>query len=249
MGKTLQALCVIQSRSLVVAPTSVIHNWCQETEKFRPDLSVCLYHGSNREMDLDADIVVTSYAIVRNDIELFRKINWETIILDEAQAIKNPNSQTARAIYSLNGNMKVALTGTPIENRLQELWSLFHFLCPGLLQGLSEFRARYEVPISKGDASVAKQLRQRIRPFVLRRLKKEVAPELPPRTDVVLRCSLTDKEQKLYDAIRISTQKEIVKALSEGRFNTMTALEALPFASSGLPFGFIAGHEAETSAR
>ncbi|MGC6508045.1 MAG: DEAD/DEAH box helicase [Myxococcota bacterium] len=208
LGKTLQALCIIRKRSLVVAPTSVIYNWCLEVEKFRPELSVCLYHGSSRQLDLNADIIVTSYAIVRNDVRKMAEVDWSTIILDEAQAIKNPNSQTAQAIFSLQGEMKLALTGTPIENRLQELWSLFHFLCPGLLQGLSEFRARYELPISKGSAVAAQQLRQRIRPFVLRRMKKEVAPELPPRTNIVLRCTLSERERRLYEAIRISTQKK-----------------------------------------
>lgn len=250
LGKTLQALCVIRKRSLVIAPTSVIHNWCLEVEKFRPDLSVCLYHGSSRILDVNSDIVVTSYAIVRNDVQKIKSLTWDSIILDEAQAIKNPNSQTAQAIFSLQGNMKLALTGTPIENRLQELWSLFHFLCPGLLQGLSEFRSRYELPISKGSAVAATQLRQRIKPFVLRRMKKEVAPELPPRTNIVLRCTLSEDEKRLYEAIRISTQKEIVRALAEGRFNTMTALEALlRLRQAACHSGLLPGHEAQTSSK
>ena len=144
--------------------------------------------------------------------------------------------------------MKLALTGTPIENRLQELWSLFHFLCPGLLQGLSEFRTRYELPISKGSGNTAK-LRQRIKPFVLRRMKKEVAPELPPRTNIVLRCTLSEHERRLYEAIQ-SAHKKIVKALAEGRFNTMTALEALlRLRQAACHSGLLPGHEAQSSAK
>lgn len=250
LGKTLQALCVIRKRALVVAPTSVIYNWDQEAQKFRPSLKVCLYHGSNRKIDMDADIIVTSYSIIRNDVQKLREIEWDTIILDEAQAIKNPNSQTSQAVFSLTANVKLALTGTPIENRLQELWSLFHFLCPGLLQGLSEFKQRYENPISRGDSGAAEALRQRIRPFVLRRLKKEVAPELPPRTDIVLRCTLSEEEQAVYDAVRISTQKDIVQAITEGRFNTMTALEALlRLRQASCHVGLLPGREAPISSK
>src|SRR5690606_271002 len=140
--------------------------------------------------------------------------------------IKNPTSKVARAAYKLRAKFKVALTGTPVENHLEDLWSQFHFLQPGLLGGRGEFSDRYVKPIALGDGDAAKRLRRRIRPFVLRRLKSEVAKELPPRIDVVLRCELDTHERRAYDAVRAATQEQVVERLASGA-NVMQVLEAL----------------------
>ena len=251
LGKTLQTLCILQKRSLVVVPTSVISNWKQEAEKFRPNLSVHIYHGTQRTYNTEADVVLTSYAILRNDLEKFQQEEWKVVVLDEAQAIKNPRSQTAQAAFALHAKFRVALTGTPIENRLEELWSQMHFLCPGFLSGIKNFRKQYEVPIANGDSGVAKRLRERIKPFVLRRLKKNVAKELPPRTNMTLRCTLTEDERILYDAVRAATHEQMVQALEEGKnFSVMSALEALlRMRQASCHSGLLPGKEAPTSSK
>jgi superfamily II DNA or RNA helicase len=234
LGKTIQTLCVLRSgldgelrrQTLVVSPTSVLRNWKAEIEKFRPGLRASIYHGPTRSLDADVDVILTTYAILRLDIEALSAREWDTAVLDEAQAIKNPTSKVARAAYRLRAKFKVALTGTPVENHLEDLWSQFHYLQPGLLGGRSDFNDRYVRPIAIGDEAAAKRLRRRIRPFVLRRLKSEVATELPPRTDVVLRCELSTEERRIYDAVRAATQSEIVERLTQGT-NVMQVLEAL----------------------
>ena len=226
LGKTLQALSAIKGRTLVVAPTSVLYNWAEEATRFRPDLKVCVFHGASRKMDSDADLVLTSYTLMRSEIENLVQERWGTIVLDEGQTIKNPNSQVSQAAYRLESDARFVLTGTPIENRLEEIWSLFHFLNRGLLGTLQDFKDRYIEPISSGSEIALDRLRKRIRPFLLRRLKKDVAPELPPRTDIVLRCELSGQERKVYEAIRASTQKEVVAQLQAGG-GVMKALEAL----------------------
>ena len=226
LGKTLQALCAIEGRTLVVAPTSVLHGWSREIERFRPSLSVSLYHGPSRQLDPEARVTITSYALLRQDVDLLTEPTWDCVILDEAQAIKNPESQIARAAHRLDARARFALTGTPVENRLEELWSQLHFLNPGLLGGRTDFRDRYARPIGDGDGEVARRLRQRIRPFLLRRLKSQVAPELPPLTEIVLDCDLTTEERAVYDAIRAATVRDVVERLRAGG-NVMAALEAL----------------------
>ncbi|MFQ5418564.1 MAG: DEAD/DEAH box helicase, partial [Myxococcota bacterium] len=226
LGKTLQALCALRGRTLVVAPTSVLHNWAAEIRRFRPGLSYDLYHGPRRQLDPDADVTITSYAILRLDIDKLAAEAWDTAILDEAQAIKNPTSQVARAAYRLSASFRVTMSGTPVENRLDELWSQFHFINRGLLGGRREFEERYAAPIDRGEPDAAERLRERVRPFLLRRLKEKVAPELPPRTDVVLRASLSKSERDTYDAVRAATVPEIVQRISAGS-GVMAALEAL----------------------
>jgi superfamily II DNA or RNA helicase len=226
LGKTLQALCVIQAPCLVVAPAGVLYNWQREIARFRPSLSVNLYHGPNRELDDDASVTLTSYATLRNDIDTLSGVRWDTVVLDEAQNIKNADSQAARAAFDLDARFRMTLTGTPVENRLDELWSQFHFLNRGLLGGRPDFQERYGKPIAEGDPTAITRLRDRIRPFLLRRLKREVAKDLPPRIEVVLRCILSDRERELYDAIRAATQKDILEQLQTGG-NVLAALEAL----------------------
>jgi superfamily II DNA or RNA helicase len=228
LGKTIQALCALPARSLVVAPTSLLHNWIDEMERFRPGLRWNLYHGPKRLLDEDADVVLTSYAILRLDADLLGDIRWDAVVLDEAQTIKNPNSQVAQAAFGLNADFRMALTGTPVENRLEELWSQLHFLNRGLLGGLRDFQERYARPIADGDTDAADRLRERIHPFVLRRLKRDVAPELPPRTEVVVHCELSEEERAVYDAVRAATVAQVVEQLRSGQSGgVMAALEAL----------------------
>ncbi len=226
LGKTVQALCVLDGPSLVVCPTSVLFNWAEEMQRFRPELSFELYHGGNRELTHEADVTLTSYAILRIDIDALAERRWQTVILDEAQNIKNPDSQVAQAAYRLDAEFRVALTGTPVENRLDELWSQLHFLNRGLLGGRAHFRRRYARPIADGDPHSAALLRERIRPFLLRRKKQDVAPELPPLTEVVLHCELSDEERAVYNAVRAATVEQVVAQLSAGG-SVLAALEAL----------------------
>ncbi len=228
LGKTVQALCALDVRSLVVAPTSLLHNWTDEIERFRPELRHCVYHGPKRELDDQADVVLTSYAILRIERTRLAAESWQTVVIDEAQNIKNPDSQLASAAYALRADFRIALTGTPVENRLDELWSQFHFLNRGLLGGRKDFQTRYARPIADGDAEAAERLRERIHPFVLRRLTREVAPELPPRTELVLHCELSKSEREVYDTVRAATVAKVVEQLrASGRGSVMAALEAL----------------------
>jgi SNF2 domain-containing protein/helicase-like protein len=236
LGKTLQAMCAFDGPTLVVCPTSVVFNWQAELARFRPGLKVSLYHGAARALDATADVTLTSYALLRLDAKVLSAHAWNAVVLDEAQAIKNPDSQTARAAYALPASFRLALTGTPVENRLEELWSLMHFTNRGLLGGRSDFADRYARPIAEGRAGAAAALRARVRPFLLRRLKQDVAPELPPRTDAVLRVELGDGERAVYDAVRAATRKDVLALLggadgegsNKGRGRGMiAALEAL----------------------
>jgi SNF2 family DNA or RNA helicase len=249
LGKTIQALCAIHGRTLIVSPTSVLHNWADEIRRFRPGLTHAVYHGPNRELDRDADVTLTTYALLRLDADRLAGEHWDTVVLDEAQAIKNPGSQVASAAFGLDASFRVALTGTPVENRLEELWSQFHFINPGLLGGRSDFQDRYAGPIAQGQPEVARRLRERIRPFVLRRLKQEVAPELPPRTDVVLYCELNDEERGVYDAIRAATMEDVVKRLGQGG-GVLAALEALlRLRQAACHSALVPGREADGSSK
>ena len=249
LGKTLQAIASLRGRALVVCPKSVVHNWADEVAKFRPSLRVCRYQGPRRALDPAADVTITTYAIARLDVDALEKVGWSAVVLDEAQAIKNPDSQAARAAYRLKAPFRLALSGTPVENRLDELWSLFHFASPGLLGGRSDFRDRYERPIAEGEAGAAAQLREVIRPFLLRRLKREVARDLPPRTDVVLTVELDEQERAVYDAVRAATQKELLDRLAQ-EGNVLAALEALlRLRQAACHPALVPGQKAETSSK
>jgi SNF2 family DNA or RNA helicase len=226
LGKTLETLCSLRGRTLVVCPKSVVYNWAEEIARFRPNLRAAIYHGPKRELDSAADVTLTTYAVLRLDAERLSAESWDAVVLDEAQAIKNPDSQSARAAYSLGGRFRVALSGTPIENRLEELWSIMHFCNPGLLGGRSDFDERYSKRVQEGDARAAEALQRKIRPFLLRRTKKEVLPELPPRSELVLYVELEDSERAVYDAVKAATKKRVVEELAHGT-NTLAVLEAL----------------------
>lgn len=226
LGKTLQTLCVMRGRVLVVAPKSVISAWKEQIEKFRPSLRVALYQGTARELDPSADVTLVTYGLLRLEAELFAGENWDLAVLDEAQTIKNPSSLVAQAAHRIRATARITLSGTPVENRLDDLWSQFHFLNPGLLGSHSEFLREFADPIANGNENVTALFRRRIRPFILRRLKREVAPELPARTEVVLRSDFSLEERALYDALLTSTRKEVVEKLDAGG-SPLSVLELL----------------------
>ncbi len=253
LGKTVEAMCVFGKKVLVVCPTSVLPNWRAELGRFRPGLRVSVYHGPARKLDDGADVTLTTYAILRLDSEELGRRHFETAVLDEAQAIKNPDSQAARAAFALNADFRLVMTGTPVENRLDELWSLMHFANRGLLGGRREFDADLARPIADGMAGAAENLRQRIRPFVLRRRKAEVAPELPPRSEALLSVALDERERGLYDAVRAATQRDLVAALGSeggGKLDVMKALEALlRLRQAACHSGLLPGQKAATSSK
>jgi superfamily II DNA or RNA helicase len=248
LGKTLQSLCVLEKGSLVVCPTSVLANWKAELARFRPSLSVNTYHGPARALR-EADVTLTTYALLRLDAEALAAKDWRVVVLDEAQAIKKPDSQVARAAYRLSGSLKLAVTGTPLENHLEELWSLMHFANPGLLGGRRDFEERFASAIEAGSEERAQALRKKVAPFLLRRLKKDVAPELPPRTEAVRFVTLDEREQAVYDAVRAATRAEVVTLLSGGG-SILKALEALlRLRQAACHSALVPGQQAKTSSK
>jgi superfamily II DNA or RNA helicase len=249
LGKTLETLCAVGGRTLIVCPKSVVHNWSSEIARFLPELTVSVYHGPKRELGPNAAITLTTYALLRLDAERLAAEPWDCVVLDEAQAIKNPDSQGARAAYAVPAAFRVALSGTPVENRLEELWSLMHFANPGLLGGRSDFRERYEGPVSGGDAAALERLRARVRPFLLRRLKSEVLPELPPRSEVVLYCELDQAERAIYQAVLAANQSAVIAKLREGG-NLLGAFELLlRLRQAACHPALVPGQSAESSAK
>ncbi len=249
LGKTLQTICVLKGRTLVICPKSVVYNWVEEIARFRPSLRTSIYQGSKREIDPKADVTLMTYAVLRMDVDRLSEEEWDIVVLDEAQAIKNEGSQTARAAFELKANFRVALSGTPVENRLEELWSVMHFTNPGLLGGRGDFQERYVTPISNGDRSAAVRLRAKIRPFVMRRMKREVIPELPPRTDAVMNIELDETERAIYDAVRVATKKEVTEKLAKGG-GVLAALEALlRLRQAACHPSLVPGQQAETSSK
>lgn len=249
LGKTLQAICVFQGRTLIVCPTSVLSAWSEQIARFRPSLRVSLYYGANREFDPSSDVVLTSYGLLRTERERLVGEVFDTIVLDEAQTIKNPDSQVAKAAHSLRARFRIALSGTPVENRMEDLWSQFEFLNPGLLGTLSEFRETYASPISRGEKDASIRLTRIIRPFLLRRLKREVAPELPARTEVVLHAELSPSERELYSALLAASRNEVLAALDSGGsvFGALEQLLRLRQASSHP--SLVPGEQASTSSK
>lgn len=249
LGKTLQTICVLGGRSLVICPKSVVYNWAEEIARFRPRLTTAIYHGVKRELDVKVDVTLTTYAVLRMDVDRLSTEHWDVLVLDEAQAIKNANSQTARAAFELDADFRIALSGTPVENRLEELWSIMNFANPGLLGARSDFQERYSGPIANGNTGAAGRLRAKIRPFVLRRMKREVVPELPPRTDSVLHVELDETERAVYDAVRVATKKDVAAKLAQGG-GVLAALEALlRLRQAACHSELVPGQHAETSSK
>ena len=206
LGKTVQTLSFIQHMAdkgssgpnLIMVPTSVLPNWEREAAKFVPNLSLLVIYGTRREGMFkkipESNIVLTTYALLRRDLEELEKYEFNSIILDEAQNIKNPNTITARAVRRINANMRLCLSGTPIENSLFELWSLFEFLMPGFLGAQHAFQRGIVKPIKDGDTEALEYLRSRVRPFILRRTKDQVAKDLPPKIENTYYCALTEEQ-------------------------------------------------------
>ncbi len=222
LGKTVQVVSYLLRRkqidgpkpSLVIAPTSVTHTWEAEIARFAPDLNVLrLQSGSERAARYDdipkADVVVTSYALARLDAQQLSAFNFRALILDEAQNAKNPSSQIARVVRGLHAEHRLALTGTPVENSLRDLWAIFAFVEPGLLGSESSFRRRFEVPIAENDEVTTATLRSRLEPFLLRRTKEDVAPELPDRTEVSLACELSPLQRRLYRGVAEAARRDV----------------------------------------
>jgi len=228
LGKTLQALTVLQEAkdtdgpapTLVVCPTTVVFNWENEIEKFAPELTHLRITGTERASLFkkipEYDIIITSYALIRRDIAKLKDFNFRYVILDESQNIKNAGSQTAQAVKRLQAEHKLALSGTPIENKLEELWSVFDFLMPGFLFDMHEFNYRYVSPImEREDKTVEKRLKMQIFPFILRRMKRDVAKDLPDKVENVAYCELTDEQKDFYLQVLDSTKEELFKSIEE----------------------------------
>ena len=241
LGKTIQALALLLRRAhagpaLVVAPTSVGFNWVAEAARFAPSLRARQYRDRGRQALLEdlapGDVLVTSYDLVVRDREALSAVDWRTLVLDEAQAIKNPGTKRARAIFGLPRGFCLALTGTPIENRLGELWSLFRAVAPGLLGSAEHFKQRFAFPVERyGDVRRQAVLSRLVRPFLLRRLKREVAPELPPRQEQTVPVELSRAERGLYDSARLAALAELSGPESGDpdaqRFRMLAALSRL----------------------
>jgi superfamily II DNA or RNA helicase len=243
LGKTAQTLAHLalekaQGRldkpALIVAPVSVIGNWQQEIRRFTPELQVLTLHGARRHELFAAiersDIVITGYPLLQIDSEILLARTFSFVILDEAQMIKNPRAKVSQMARSLRADHRLCLTGTPLENHLGELWSLFEFLQPGLLGDERQFQRHYRTPIEKqGDTRRAAALARRIAPFVLRRTKDAVATELPPKTQIVESIVLDERQRDLYDSIRLSMHRKVREIIQQQGLarSHLTVLDAL----------------------
>ncbi|MBS0445496.1 MAG: DEAD/DEAH box helicase [Proteobacteria bacterium] len=228
LGKTLQALALLQAESdagrldlpsLVIVPTSLIDNWQSEAARFTPALELVVLHGPQRAQDFEriaaAQLVVTSYPLVVRDFGTLAAQQWHYIVLDEAQRIKNSRSQAALVLKDLRARHRLCLTGTPLENHLGELWSLMDFVCPGLLGSEAQFREHYRHPIERRrETARAESLARRVRPFILRRTKQQVARELPEKTETLLRVELGGAQADLYETVRATMDKKLRDAIA-----------------------------------
>ncbi|MDX8384625.1 MAG: DEAD/DEAH box helicase, partial [Ghiorsea sp.] len=243
LGKTVQALAHVllekeQGRMdkpcLIVAPTSLMSNWRREAEQFTPDLKVLVLQGSERKQHFDTidhyDVVLSTYPLLVRDEEVLNQHAYHLLILDEAQVVKNPKAKAAKVIRKLQAKHKLCLTGTPMENHLGELWALFDFLMPGFLGDAKQFNQIFRTPIEQqGNTEQQQRLGKRIKPFMLRRTKGEVAAELPEKTVMIRTVSLGKKQAALYESIRISMEKKVRDTIaSKGLARShITILDAL----------------------
>ncbi len=243
LGKTIQTLAHLSklkedgkltAPSLIIMPTSLIANWKNEAKKFTPNLSVLSLHGTERAQRFgeikNNDILLTTYPLIVRDKEIFDEYEFTYIILDEAQKIKNPKTKMTLAIKTLKSKHRLALSGTPIENHLGELWSIYSFLMPGFLDTLSFFKKYYQLPIEK-EKDFEKQtlLNKRVKPFMIRRTKEKVAHELPAKTEIIKYTQFEDKQSKLYESIRVTMEKKVREAVSTKGLGSshITILDAL----------------------
>jgi superfamily II DNA or RNA helicase len=228
LGKTVQALAHICAEksdgradrpSLVVAPTSLMANWRMEAERFTPTLNVLTLHGADRKARFDTvpghDLVLTTYALLPRDRDVLLAQPWHAVIVDEAQNVKNPDTNAARILRQLEARQRFCLTGTPVENHLGELWALMDFLNPGLLGDRRHFARAFRVPIEKnGDAGRRQVLAKRVRPFLLRRTKAEVAAELPPKTEIIEHIEMEAGQSAIYEAVRLTMHRKVREAVA-----------------------------------
>ncbi len=229
LGKTVQTLAHLMVDKvagrmdrpcLIVCPTSVIPNWVAEAHRFAPDLTVLPLHGATRKSrfkDIPKhDIVLSTYPLLSRDHEALTKQEWHAVILDEAQSIKNPNAETTRQALRLKARQRLCLSGTPLQNHLGELWSLFDFLAPGFLGGQKSFKTVYRTPIEKhGSLERQDLLNRRVRPFMLRRTKQEVVTELPPKTEITEPVEMETAQRAIYEAIRLSMHAKVQAAIAQ----------------------------------
>jgi len=230
LGKTLQVISLLSSDrnskpSIVVCPTSLVYNWKSEIERFSPNISALIISGTSSERcDLissinDYDLILTSYDLVKRDIEYYKNYEFKYCILDEAQYIKNSSTQNAKAVKLLKSEVRFALTGTPIENSLADLWSIFDFIMPGFLLSYSKFKDKYEIPIVRNeDRDVLYRLNRQIQPFILRRLKKDVLKELPDKIETVTYAQMEAVQNKLYAAELMKLNKEFKNEIKENGY-------------------------------
>lgn len=235
LGKTIQALAMMESQPgphLVVCPSSLVWNWCREAAVFAPGLKVLSIEGAGRE-DLfgrisSSDVTVTSYALLRRDIERYRGLRFATAILDEAQHIKNPDSQNAKAACALQAEARFILTGTPLENSLRDIWSLFDFLLPGYLGSRKDFQERYEKPLLDGERGpLWERLNRRVRPRMLRRTKSELLPDLPEKIEQIVEVELSASQKAVYTQLQIAARAEVDALKESGGAARMRVLTAL----------------------
>ncbi len=229
LGKTLQVLAHLllekeagraRAPSLVVVPTSLLFNWAQEAARFAPGLRVLRLHGPDRHLHYaqlgDYDLVLTTYSLLVRDIARLHEPSWHLLVLDEAQAVKNPRAQAARAVRTLEARQRLSLTGTPLENHLGELWSQFDFVAPGLLGNAAAFKRVYRRPIEQeGDETRLSALRERVAPFLLRRTKQAIASDLPAKTEIHLHAELAGGQRTLYEQLRLAQERRVREALAE----------------------------------
>ena len=239
LGKTLQALAFVRTRkgkgpSLVVCPSSLIFNWRAEAERWTPEFRVLVLDGSRRSAEFHkietSDLVITSYPLLRRDADAYKGLQFAAVLLDEAQHIKNPDSQNAQAASALNARHRFVLTGTPVENSVRDIWSLMNFLMPGYLGTRNDFRERYENPIQNHPGGPEQQrLTRRLRPFLLRRTKQAVAKELPDKLEQVAYCVMTESQRGIYAELVSATRRTLAdlageKDRNKGRMLMLTAL-------------------------
>jgi superfamily II DNA or RNA helicase len=236
LGKTVQTLAAIETlpgTTLVVCPSSLVWNWKREAQRFLPDISVLALDGPDREKRFATipahRLVVTSYALLRRDIESYRGMTFSAVVLDEAQHIKNPDSQNAKAACALNAQSRFILTGTPVENSLRDLWSLFEFILPGYLGSRQDFKERYEIPLLNGErGAVWNRLSRRLEPYLMRRRKQEILTELPAKIEQVIEVELSAAQKAAYTQLQQAARTQIdeLRNQSSGaaRMRALTAL-------------------------
>jgi SNF2 family DNA or RNA helicase len=233
LGKTVQTLALLQSQkeagnklpSLLIMPTSLVYNWDLESRKFTPNLKVLLYTGTNRNKSFDYfknfDLIITSYGIVRIDLDILKIFRFNYVILDESQAIKNPTSNIAKAVMMLNSQHRLILTGTPLENSTLDLWTQMTFINPGLLGSHSFFRNEYQIPIEKkSNEAKLRKLNLLIKPFIMRRLKNQVATELPPKIEAIHYCEMTEEQENAYETAKSYYRNIIMQSIDKQGINS-----------------------------